>query len=101
MVRLCWLTIKIELPDGSRMIIYGRRSDPELYPSGCKYRFQYINPNDTAVLRYDNGDTPFAEGERHDRHYMDEYEEIEFAGDVHTHLDRFEQEVKRIYHERN
>ena len=30
---------EIELPDGSRVIIYGRRSDPELYPSGYKYRF--------------------------------------------------------------
>jgi hypothetical protein len=92
---------EIELPDGSRVVIYGRRSDPELYPSGYKYRFQYLGPDDTTILRYDNGDTPFAEGERHDRHHADKHEEIEFAGDVRSHLDRFQQEVTRIYNERN
>ena len=92
---------EIELPDGSRVIIYGRRADPELYPSGYKYRFQYLGPDDTAILRYDNSDTPYAEGECHDRHYRDADSEIEFAGDIRSHLDRFQKEVKRIYHERN
>jgi len=30
---------EIELSDGSRVIVYGQRSDPKLYPSGYKYRF--------------------------------------------------------------
>lgn len=60
-----------------------------------KYRFQYLGPTNTEVLRYDNAhDAP--EVGRHHRHYRGTVEGIDFEG-LRPHFQQFLEEVERIH----
>lgn len=62
------------------------------YPTGIKYRFQYVDPDGEPSLRYDN-----AHGQ-HERHRGPDRtgQPIDYAGNVQHHLRRFFAEVDRL-----
>lgn len=84
---------RYEFEDGSFVEIGIARVPPsESFPSGHKYRFQYVDQAGVPRLRYDN-----AHGQ-HDRHVGPDAagEPIDFPGDVRLHLGRFFAEVDRL-----
>lgn len=85
-----------EFPEGDRYeaIAWSVPESPE-YPHGIKYSFQYLGPDDEAILRYDNANDAHGVG-RHHRHYRGEVEGIEFE-DVVSHYERFLEEVEHIH----
>lgn len=87
-----------EFPAGDRWaaIAWTVPESPE-FPEGVKYSFQYLGPDDEAVLRYDNANDAHGVG-RHHRHHRGAVEGIEFEG-LRPHLERFLEEVATI-HER-
>lgn len=62
------------------------------YPEGVKYGFQYVGPNGTPILRYDNSHGV------HERHHGPDApgERIRYSGSIEGHLKRFMQEVRQI-----
>lgn len=83
---------RYEFEDGSFVEIGIVRVSPsQRYPSGLKYRFQYVDRSGVARLRFT---TPTA----HERHVGPEAagEPIDYLGDVREHLRRFFAEVDRI-----
>lgn len=86
-------SLRYEFEDGSFVEVGIARIPPsDRYPSGVKYRFQYVDPEGEPCLRYDN-----AHG-RHERHVGPEAagEAIDYPGEVRAHLRRFFAEVDCI-----
>lgn len=85
-----------EFPPGDRWeAIAWEVPESEAFPEGVKYSFQYLGPDDRAVLRYDNANDAYGVG-RHHRHYQGEVDGIEFDG-LRSHLRKFLTEVKTIH----
>ncbi|WP_129116597.1 toxin-antitoxin system TumE family protein [Halegenticoccus tardaugens] len=66
------------------------------FPEGLKYSLQYVEPNGTPRLRYDNYH-PDPDLGRHHRHTPTEDTSIEYEG-LRAHVRRFQQEVYEIRH---
>lgn len=82
-------------PDGSRVAVVAYRvPESEAFPTGIKYRFQYMDEAGNTLLRYDNAH------DQHDRHRGDEVEAIEFTT-LAEHYRRFQREVEVIYDRRS
>lgn len=82
-----------EFEDGSFVEVGIARVPPsEQYPTGVKYRFQYVDPDGEPQLRYDNSHG------QHERHLGPDRtgQPIDYAGNVRDHLRRFFAEVDRI-----
>lgn len=85
-----------EYPAGDRWeAIAWRVPEIEAYPEGVKYSFQYLAPDDTELLRYDNANDAHGVG-RHHRHRNDTVEGIDFD-DLRAHLAEFLNEVEIIH----
>lgn len=65
------------------------------FPTGFKYSFQYLGPDDEEILRYDNANDAHGVGPHH-RHYRGDVEGIAFT-DLRSHYERFIEEVKTIH----
>ena len=83
---------RFEFRDGSFVeVSVTRVPESEIHEIGIKYSFQFVNPDGTPVLRYDN-----AHGV-HERHEGDgDGIPIEYEGDVEAHLERFFDEVEEL-----
>jgi len=78
-----------EFKDGTFVEVVAYEVQPtNKYPEGYKYRFQY-GTNEGTILRYDNSHG------KHDRHFGDTREYIEFEG-LEEHLRMFFEEVERF-----
>lgn len=85
-----------EFPAGDRWeAIAWSVPESEAFPEGVKYSFQYLGPDDEAILRYDNANDAHGVG-RHHRHHCGTVEENEFDG-LASHVERFLEEVHTIH----
>jgi hypothetical protein len=85
-------TERHEFHDGS-FVEYSFTEVPrsDSFPEGVKYGFQFVDPEGTPILRYDN-----AHG-IHERHYGDgSGEQIEYEGTVEGQLRKFFEEVEEL-----
>jgi hypothetical protein len=85
-----------EYPSGDRWeTIAWSVPESEAYPEGVKYSFQYLAPDDSELLRYDNANDAHGVG-RHHRHRHSDVEGIDFDG-LRAHLTQFLAEVETIH----
>jgi len=85
-----------EFPAGDRWkAVAWRVPESEAFPEGVKYSFQYLAPDNTELLRYDNANDAPGVG-RHHRHREGTVEGIAFEG-LRAHFERFLTEVETIH----
>lgn len=88
-----------EFPGGDRVAaVAWSVPESEAFPEGVKYSFQYLGPEDEAVLRYDNAHDVRGVG-RHHRHHGGDVEPVDFEG-LEAHLEQFLDEVQTIHERR-
>lgn len=86
--------------DGSRIVVVAYRvPESDQYPSGLKYRLQYMAPDGTTLLRYDNAPHHDA-GDHHERRDENDVESVEFDS-IADHYQQFRKEVEKIHEQRN
>lgn len=83
-------------PDGCRVVVVAHRvPESEEYPSGIKYRFQYMDPGGKTLLRYDNAPHHDA-GAHHEHRGEDTVNEVSYTS-LADHYQQFRREVEEIY----
>jgi hypothetical protein len=86
--------------DGSRIVVIAYRvPESDQYPSGIKYRFQYMTADGTTLLRYDNAPHHEA-GNHHEHRGENDVEAVEFDS-IADHYQQFRKKVEEIYEQRN
>ncbi|MFC6763568.1 toxin-antitoxin system TumE family protein [Natrinema soli] len=85
--------------DGSRVVVTAHLvPESEEYPTGIKYRFQYMDAEGNTLLRFDNA--PHHDVGNHHEHRDEDIEAVAFES-LTEHYQRFKHEVDTIYDQRN
>ena len=91
------LDLNVAVP-GGRVRIFAIRD--EEYPGGWFYRFQYYNPDEGPLLRYDNAHEDPDAGWHHRHITENDKHEIPFQNLV-AHIARFFREIDHITNQEN
>ncbi|MFB6356938.1 MAG: DUF6516 family protein [bacterium] len=72
-----------------------RVEDPEQFPSGFKYSFQFCDPESgETYLRYDNSHSYEGHPDRHHRHKGETVSPLKYPGDIYELYKRFKRKVE-------